>query len=128
PPNSGAVNCVGKGAYASWLGSDWQEDVEQTAHYLSGASWDWLIVDHYAIDERWETALRGRVKRMMAIDDLANRRHDVDLLLDQNLGRVASEYRDLVPAHASSLLGPGYALVRPEFRELRDRSLQRRKN
>ena len=42
-------------------------------------------MDHYAIDSRWEAPLRGVVRRVLAIDDLADRQHDCDLLLDQNL-------------------------------------------
>lgn len=63
----------------------------------------------------------------MVIDDLANRRHDCDLLLDQTLGRVSEDYSSLVPDKAKLLLGPSFALLRPEFGLMRSRSLERRK-
>ncbi len=81
---------------------------------------DWLIIDHYGIDASWESSLRKFVKKIMIIDDLANRRHDCDILLDQNYGRKGSRYNGLIPEHCIQLLGPEYALLRPEFREARE--------
>jgi len=80
------------------------------------AGLDWLIVDHYQLDASWESHLRPFVSRLMVIDDLANRRHDCDLLLDQNYYRNFTErYDGLVSESAVLLLGPEYALLRPEF-------------
>ena len=77
---------------------------------------DWLIVDHYSLDAQWETTMRPYVRNIMVIDDMANRKHDCDLLLDQNLYMdMESRYHDLVPQHCKQLLGPKYALLRPEF-------------
>jgi UDP-2,4-diacetamido-2,4,6-trideoxy-beta-L-altropyranose hydrolase len=84
------------------------------------------VVDHYALDRRWEQALRPHTRRLMAIDDLADRPHDCDLLLDQNLGRQAEDYGGLLSSHAQAMIGPGYALLRPEFAQWREYSLQRR--
>lgn len=81
---------------------------------------DWLVVDHYGMDAAWECSLRPHVRRIMAIDDLANRPHDCDLLLDQNYYRdMERRYRGLVPEHCVTLLGPAYVLLRPEFAEAR---------
>jgi UDP-2,4-diacetamido-2,4,6-trideoxy-beta-L-altropyranose hydrolase len=84
------------------------------------------VVDHYGIDVRWERALRGVCQRLMVIDDLADRTHECDLLLDQSLGRMATDYARLVPEAATLLTGPSYALLRPEFVSLRAQSLVRR--
>src|SRR5690606_26558309 len=74
----------------------------------------------YSIDIQWELKLRTYVNRIMVIDDLANRRHDCDLLLDQNLyENMEQRYMGLVPETCKLLLGPRYALLRPEFREAR---------
>lgn len=113
--------------HAHWLGCDWQTDAAQTRAILAEKTTDWLIVDHYALDARWEKALRGNCGKIMVIDDLADRPHDCDLLLDQNLGRKATDYDALVPAHCQRLIGPRYALLRPEFAALRAYSLQRRR-
>jgi spore coat polysaccharide biosynthesis predicted glycosyltransferase SpsG/RimJ/RimL family protein N-acetyltransferase len=50
------------------------------------------------------------------IDDLADRRHDCDLLLDQNFVAAAEgRYDVLVPAACRKLVGPRYAMLRPGF-------------
>ncbi|MDE2440341.1 MAG: UDP-2,4-diacetamido-2,4,6-trideoxy-beta-L-altropyranose hydrolase [Betaproteobacteria bacterium] len=77
---------------------------------------DWIVVDHYLLDATWESTVRRRTRHLLAIDDLANRRHDCDLLLDQNLRAAdAPPYAGLTPATCRYLLGPRYALLRPEF-------------
>jgi UDP-2,4-diacetamido-2,4,6-trideoxy-beta-L-altropyranose hydrolase len=102
--------------YASWLGAHWADDAEATRRVVASAEADWLITDHYGIDCRWHAKLRGAVRRIMAIDDLADRAHDADLLLDQSdPTETAARYRDLVPRSCVLLLGPRYALLRSEF-------------
>ena len=70
--------------------------------------------------------MRDICRHLMVIDGLADRAHDCDLLLDQNFGRVYLDYASLVPAHCSMLIGPKYAVLRPEFSENRNYSLNRR--
>jgi UDP-2,4-diacetamido-2,4,6-trideoxy-beta-L-altropyranose hydrolase len=115
-------------AHAEWLGASWESDAEQTCAALSGRRAAWLVVDHYALDRRWEAALRAYCDRLMVIDDLADRVHDCDLLLDQNLGRKRDDYQRLVPEASMILAGPAYTLLRPEFAEWRPYSLQRRES
>ncbi|NMC43497.1 MAG: UDP-2,4-diacetamido-2,4,6-trideoxy-beta-L-altropyranose hydrolase [candidate division Zixibacteria bacterium] len=107
--------------------SDWQSDAEQTLTTLSGRQpIDWLIVDHYGLDLRWERMLRSKVGRIMVIDDLADRPHDCELLLDQNLtDRPANRYDSLTPPHCRKLLGLKYAILRQEFHDLRPRASAR---
>ena len=106
-------------AHASWLGVPWQTDAEQTRQALGDEALDWLIVDHYALDHRWESVLRSSCKRIMVIDDLADRQHDCDLLLDQNYGSSAERYRGLLPAGCRQCHGPKYALFKPVYAERR---------
>jgi len=113
-------------SHAKWLGTDWASDATQTQQALGDQDVDWLVVDHYALDRSWEQAMRPYTRRIMAIDDLADRPHDCDLLLDQNLGRQARDYDGLLSRHTQSLIGPAYALLRPEFSQWRGHSLQRR--
>ena len=105
--------------HASWLGVDWQTDVFQMRQALCREVLDWLIVDHYALDHRWESALRPFCKFIMAIDDLADRLHDCDLLLDQNYGSASDRYRSLVPSDCTQFHGPEYALLKPVYAERR---------
>ncbi len=91
-----------------------------------GAGCDLLLVDHYGLGAAWQQALRSACRHLAAIDDLADRAHDVDLLLDQNLGRAVRDYAALLPAPAVRLIGPRFALLRPEFAAARAASLTRR--
>lgn len=85
-----------------------------------------LIVDHYDRDAAFETSCRVFARVILVIDDLANRQHDCDLLLDQTLGRADADYRALVPKACRLLLGPSYALLRPQFGAARQTALARR--
>ena len=115
-------------SHAAWLGADWETDARETAQALVDLTANWLIVDHYALDSRWERYLHNYCQKLMVIDDLADRLHDCDFLLDQNLGHTADDYLNLVPTSALLWVGPQYALLRPEFSQLRPASLLRRNN
>lgn len=80
---------------------------------------DWLVVDHYGLDKSYESAARRWTKNIMVIDDLADRAHDCDLLMDQTYGRDPSDYKALVPETCKILAGAQYALLRKDFSRLR---------
>ena len=115
-------------SYAGWLGADWQADAEESRVGAGAPAIDWLIVDHYALDHRWEQSMRAYCRHIMAIDDLADRTHDCDLLLDQNLSRKREHYGGLLKGETTTLVGPQYALLRPEFAALRAQSRTRRQS
>jgi UDP-2,4-diacetamido-2,4,6-trideoxy-beta-L-altropyranose hydrolase len=95
-------------------------DAAETVRALAGRACDWLVVDHYGLDARWETAMRASAARTLVIDDLANRVHDCDVLLDQNLHADAGQrYASRVPPRSELLLGPQFALLRAEFEPAR---------
>ncbi|MDH5524798.1 MAG: UDP-2,4-diacetamido-2,4,6-trideoxy-beta-L-altropyranose hydrolase [Desulfobulbaceae bacterium] len=109
-------------AHAQWLGVSQERDASDSIQALADRTWDWLIVDHYALDSRWESMLRKSVKNIMVIDDIADRHHDCDMLLDQNFyADMESRYVGNVPGHCQLLMGPRYALLRDEFRQLHER-------
>jgi UDP-2,4-diacetamido-2,4,6-trideoxy-beta-L-altropyranose hydrolase len=106
--------------YAAWLAVSQATDAAHTIEALGGRRPDWLIVDHYGVDADWEQALRPKIRRLMVIDDLASRRHVCDVLLDQNYWPEGLErYIPLVPHGCKLLVGPTYALLRPEYAESR---------
>ncbi|HEY8158149.1 MAG TPA: UDP-2,4-diacetamido-2,4,6-trideoxy-beta-L-altropyranose hydrolase [Methylobacter sp.] len=108
-------------AHAHWLGCSQEEDAKDSIKALSDRVWDWLIVDHYALDYRWEAKLREVTRNILAIDDIADRRHDCDILIDQNYyADMSTRYAGKIPDHCLLLLGPHYALLREEFRQLRE--------
>ena len=113
-------------AHSHWLGVTQAQDAEACVEILADLKPDWLVVDHYALDARWEKAVKPHFRRLMVIDDLADRPHESDLLLDQTYSREAEDYRAWVPASCCLLCGSHYALLRPEFAALRLYSLQRR--
>lgn len=107
-------------AHAAWLGVPKEQEIREAGEALRQIGHvDWLIVDHYALDAEWERAMRTHVPKIMAIDDLADRSHDADLLLDQNLQPHAGRYNGLLPPSCVQLLGPAFALLRPEFSGIR---------
>jgi len=102
--------------YGSFLGVTKEVDTRQIIEALHGHTPDWLIIDHYGIDEGWERILRPHVGKLMVIEDFANRHHDCDLLLNQNYTNGGKDqYRGLVPGNCHILLGPGFALLKPEY-------------
>lgn len=102
--------------HSFFLGTSQATDAIDTIEAISDKSWDWLIIDHYAIDNRFEMTLKKYVERIMVIDDIADRQHECDVLLDQNLYADMDErYVEKVPASCAILLGPEYALLRNEF-------------
>ncbi|USR89925.1 UDP-2,4-diacetamido-2,4,6-trideoxy-beta-L-altropyranose hydrolase [Phormidium yuhuli AB48] len=102
--------------YQAWLGVSGETDAQETLLALGGESADWLVVDHYGLDAVWERQLRPQVKQILVIDDLANRPHDCDVLLDQNYSQLGERrYQGLVPHSCRLLLGPRYGLLRPEY-------------
>lgn len=117
----------GAGLYEKWLGVSLQRDAEDTLPFVKKEPpADWLIIDHYSLDKRWEDALRPFVKKVMVIDDLADKPHGCDLLLNQNpCDRIEGRYDHLIPKGCKRLLGPGYVLLRPEFIKLRKKARRR---
>ena len=102
--------------HEDWLGSTWQEDSELTKNLLLAISPNLLIVDHYAIDNRWERCVKTiYTETLCVLDDLADRSHDAHVLIDYTLGRHESHYVKLVSQNCKLLLGLSYAILRREF-------------
>jgi UDP-2,4-diacetamido-2,4,6-trideoxy-beta-L-altropyranose hydrolase len=100
--------------------------VEQVRALAVGFAPDWLVIDHYRLQRADESALRAPGRRLMVMDDLADRVRDCDLLLSPGYGVVAEDYRGLIREGAQVLAGPRYALVRPQFAAARNEALARR--
>ncbi len=115
---AGRTDLVSTSIRHEWLGAEPVEDAIATIDAMADRAFaaDWIVVDHYALDAGWETALRRDGRRIMVIDDLADRQHDCDVIVDQNLvAEFAARYDALVPPGAVKLLGPQYALLQPEY-------------
>jgi len=113
-------------SHSHWLGVTQKQDANECINILKTEKTDWLIVDHYAIDEDWHRELKPFCEKLMVIDDLADRKHRCDILLDQTFGRQQEDYSARIPRGCELLLGSKYALLRPEFAKWRAYSLERR--
>lgn len=104
--------------YARWLAVPQEIDAQESLECIKEMKFkpDWLVIDNYAIDATWEQKIRPSVKNIFVIDDLANRPHDCDGLLDQRPDSNLKEYYSrLVPTYCKCFFGPSYALFREEF-------------
>lgn len=109
---------VGEVDNIEWTRNNWKQDAEDTKSILEELYHEVniLIIDHYGLDTRWEKKIKSYVNKIMVIDDLADRPHDCDLLLDQNYYlNMHDRYSGLVPDDCVQLLGPDYILLRDEF-------------
>ncbi|WP_081910361.1 UDP-2,4-diacetamido-2,4,6-trideoxy-beta-L-altropyranose hydrolase [Thermopetrobacter sp. TC1] len=115
--------------YAHWLSEETEIDARQTLGVIRElGDVNWLVVDHYGIDARWERIIKENVERLMVIDDMADRCHECDVLLDQTFNRQKKDYIKLVPLNCNLLLGSKYALLRPEFAQWRKKILKERQS
>lgn len=121
---------VGVYAHSVWLGGSENDDFAECQPILQQLQPDWLIIDHYAIGQDWERLAKQSLPhvKILVIDDLADRPHDCEILLDQTFGRKTDDYQNLVPKTCRLLIGTRYALLREEFSHWREKSLNRRKN
>ena len=113
--------------YAEWLGVTQEKDARETLAALNGQHYDWLVVDHYGLDITWEMVVRSAVNKILVIDDLANRSHDCDIILDQNYFGATTQgrYKSLVPNFCKGLFGPRYALIHSNYATMRNFLLPR---
>jgi UDP-2,4-diacetamido-2,4,6-trideoxy-beta-L-altropyranose hydrolase len=102
--------------HSPWLAVPSAQDADETERALQAAGGcELLVVDHYGIDAGWEGRVRRPGRRILSIDDLADRPHSCDFLLDQNLQEHEGRYDGLLPTGCRTFLGPSYALLRPQF-------------
>lgn len=105
------------------VGADPTQDAAQTAQLAQHTKADWVFVDHYGLDAAWEAAQPAPV---LAMDDMFDRPHDCAILINQNLGVTKADYDGLIPHKTTCLMGSAYALLRPEFAQLRPQAIARR--
>lgn len=117
-------------SYVTWVGASWEDDANQTYRVITAeisGDINWIIVDHYGLDTQWEKFFLDKGIRVGVIDDLVNRRHCGEFLLDQTCGRDDSEYRSLVECNTRLFVGERYCLLRDEFFLARHEAVKKRK-
>ncbi|SDN10547.1 UDP-2,4-diacetamido-2,4,6-trideoxy-beta-L-altropyranose hydrolase [Tenuibacillus multivorans] len=101
-------------------------DAVLTQQILKNVKVDWLIIDHYEIDERWERQIRPYTEKIMVIEDFSRTKHDCDLLLNYHVyATIHDQYKQLLPNHTRTLLGSDYILLRDEFLQERKDTIVR---
>lgn len=112
--------------HADWLAASWRDDVDATLAVAAETAARWVVVDHYGVDRMWQAAARAGGLRVAALDDLADRAHDADLLIDPSLADDPhGRYAGLLPEGRQRLLGPRYTILRQEFAEPPERGAER---
>lgn len=106
---------------------DEKDDANKCLEYIDHDSF-YMIVDHYFLSYKWESEIIKSSKKMIVIDDLANRKHQCNILIDSSYKRNYFDYEKLVPEYCQFFLGERYCLLRPEFQFLRDAAQIRRAN
>lgn len=115
-------------AHADWLGTSWHDDAEDCIALLLSERPHWLVVDHYALDADWQSELAPHCGHMLVIDDLADRKHSTNILLDQNLyPDMEFRYDELVSDDTVKLIGPRYAMLRNEFLDQHEQAILRKR-
>lgn len=114
----------------SWLSSSLSHDAKEVIDIIVKLNFniDWLVVDHYSINDSWHEDVRRYVKKIIVIDDLANRKYKCDLLIDQTYGIKDRRYHGLIDSKTKLLLGADYALLQTKFYKLRGLAEVRREN
>lgn len=116
---NGPESSVGIDNYSEWLGTSQICDAEQTLFALKNnkiKNIDILVIDHYSLDHKWEGIFRSISNKLIVIDDLANRKHCCDVLLDQNIApNFDTRYDTLIPVNSKKFLGISYCLLREDF-------------
>ena len=115
--------------HSKWLEERWDIDAKLTSDLIKKIkNIEWLIIDHYSIDYKWEGVVKKFCSKLMVIDDLNDRKHDCHMLLDLNYSKTMNDYIELVPKNCKILVGSEYTIIRDEFVKLRMGSLNRRLN
>ena len=103
-------------SFSVQISNNWVNDSMQSKNFLEIISPKWLIIDNYNIDSKWEKKVKNSSNKLMVIDDLANRTHICDILLDQNLySGYEARYNHLIPRNCHKLLGPKYCLLQSDY-------------
>lgn len=100
-----------------------KEDSEATLELIKKWSISTLVIDCYALSSTFEHPIKKAGFKILVIDDLMNRPHECDLLLDQNYRNdYTKAYDQLLPSDTLKFLGPTYSLLRPQFFEAKPKA------
>ncbi len=114
--------------HSHWLESSQLHDINQCYDIIKKSAPDLIIIDHYALDHLWERLIRTFSScKIMVIDDLCDRKHNCDYLIDSTYGRTYSEYQKLINNNCKYYFGTDYSIINRDFKELRETAKNKRK-
>lgn len=124
PP--GALDLVRMGA----LPNDQIDDAQRFAALAKATGADTVVVDHYELDETWETEVKRACPgiRIVVIEDRPNRRHSASVVIAPSGTASGGEFLGRFAPGTHYLGGPAYALLRPEFAMTRPGSIACRRS
>lgn len=102
------------------LNSNWkklEEEVTALNGIVSNNSPEVLLVDSYCVTENYLSQLSSHVKTAY-IDDMNSQKWDVDYLINYNIFADVLDYSMYIKTGTRLLLGPEYAPLREEFKNL----------
>lgn len=103
--------------HRDWLGRTQAEDAQDCDRIIEDLPSRQVVVDHYGLDIEWES--RIACDSMTVIDDLADRPHRCNRLVDQSLVHSKQDYETLVAGNFD-FWGGANIILRDEFRKTAD--------
>ena len=100
------------------------EDSNRTAELARQENADWVVLDGYQFDAKFQSQLRNAGVKVLFLDDHGGASpYSADLVLNQNVHASEDLYRDR-ESYTRLLLGPRYVMLRREFRFWKTRKLE----
>ncbi|MFM7010081.1 MAG: UDP-2,4-diacetamido-2,4,6-trideoxy-beta-L-altropyranose hydrolase [Betaproteobacteria bacterium] len=117
--------------FEDWIPvSDWSSSTEDASKLIAIAQHyraEWLVLDDYRIDEIYQLAVRAAGLRWLQFDGTANKPLWADVVVNANPAVQVDDYCAVLRnRNAQLLLGPQYAILRPEFASVERRAPGRR--
>jgi UDP-2,4-diacetamido-2,4,6-trideoxy-beta-L-altropyranose hydrolase len=111
--------------------TEYQSKIEQGAStrvrsHNKHKPFDVVIFDSYNIDKVIEDRLKIVTEYRVVIDDLANRPHSCEMIIDQTPIHETSDYLHLTQSSTTLLIGPEFTLLKPEFAAMRKKIVSRK--
>ncbi|MAF76562.1 MAG: UDP-2,4-diacetamido-2,4,6-trideoxy-beta-L-altropyranose hydrolase [Halobacteriovoraceae bacterium] len=120
---------IGEVPQHEWLGCSVEEDVREVICQIKDLNFNAVFVDHYSIDKRWEKKIKSKCRKVVVIDDLGDRQHSCDYIVDPNYASLESKFLGSGSEVIEKLLlGTKYTILKSDFPRLRESYLEKKTN